>query len=57
MVPVTGLRSVESICGEHVQGFLTSKNRFLDRQEAAKIAVGAGQCKESITYLFSEDLY
>jgi hypothetical protein len=42
------------------QGFLTSKGRFVDRVEAAKIALEAEQIKE-LSYhnnqLFSEDLY
>jgi len=41
-------------------GFLTSDNRFVNRQEAAIIAIKAGQIKEltySKTDLFSEDLY
>lgn len=54
----------------HSQGFYTSKGRFVDRIEAAKIALEAGQIDESkaisgFTYdgetvynqLFSEDLY
>lgn len=41
------------------QGFLTTKFRFVDRKEAAKIAIEAGQVDEQIamTGLFSEDLY
>ncbi len=41
---------------EH-QGFLTSKNRFVNRIEAAEIAFEAGQIKERIKKLHSEDLY
>jgi hypothetical protein len=40
-----------------VQGFLTSDDRFVDRREAAKIALAAGQVKEELKVLFSEDLY
>ena len=47
-----------------VQGFLTSKDRFVDRREASQIAQDAGQLKEakqrmdgSYERLFSEDLY
>ena len=46
--------------GEYIQGFLTSKNRFLDREEAAKLAIECGQIKElqySDCELFSEDIY
>lgn len=38
-------------------GFMTSKGRYVDRREAAKIAVAAGQCEPNIKYLYSEDLY
>jgi hypothetical protein len=41
----------------HTQGFLTSKNRFVDRKEAANIAIAANQCEKTVTMLFSEDLY
>lgn len=43
-----------------IQGFLTSHNRFVTRQEGAKIAFEAGQINEEIAklnYLYSEDLY
>lgn len=52
---ITGLRDGES--GENIQGFLTSKNRFVDRQEAAKIAFERGQISEKKKTLYSEDLY
>ena len=42
--------------GEH-QGFLTSLGRFVDRQEAAKIAKAAGQTSGHTDWLMSEDLY
>ena len=57
---LTGLRSVENAddgVGEHEQGFLTNKNRFVDREEGAKIAFESGQIKEELIRLFSEDLY
>ena len=60
MCAVTGLRSVENAedgVGEEVQGFLTNKNRFVDREEAAKIAFDAGQINQEINRLHSEDLY
>lgn len=42
------------------QGFVTSTGRFVDRKEAAKIALAAGQIKE-LKYqketLFSEELW
>lgn len=43
-----------------VQGFLTSTGRFVDRKEAYRIAMEAGQIGEGAGYggeLFSEDLY
>lgn len=52
---ITGLRDGES--GEHVQGFLTNKNRFVDRQEAAIIAFDAKQISQEKDTLYSEDLY
>lgn len=39
------------------QGFLTSKDRFVDRKEAAEIALSAGQITEPRPILFSEDIY
>lgn len=40
-----------------IQGFLTSKNRFVGRDLAGTIAFLAGQIKEKTDCLFSEDLY
>lgn len=40
-----------------VQGFLTTKNRFVDRKEAAVLAYSAGQISEPKEELYSEDLY
>lgn len=58
MVAVTGKRSVTAEAGRETQGFLTSKNRFVDREEAAKIFVACGgKLKYSSTQLYSEDLY
>ena len=42
---------------EERQGFLTSANRFVDRCEAAAIALAAGQIKHRVNTLTSEDLY
>ncbi|HUS50921.1 MAG TPA: hypothetical protein VMZ91_12205, partial [Candidatus Paceibacterota bacterium] len=44
LVAITGLRSPEA--GESVQGFLTNKNRFVDRKEGGQIAFDAGQTEE-----------
>lgn len=56
---VTGLRDAES--GENEQGFLTSKNRFVSREEALIIALRENQVmdikKIRGNRLFSEDLY
>ncbi len=55
-----GLRTVtfaEDGTGEHIQGFLTNTNRFVDREEAAIIAFEAKQIKELKETLYSEDLY
>jgi hypothetical protein len=57
MVSVTGLRSVEPEVGEHIQGFLTSKNRFVDREEGAAIHTANGHKIDFENRLFSEDLY
>lgn len=43
--------------GEQVQGFLTNTDRFVTREEAAKIAYTAKQIMKETTMLFSEDLY
>lgn len=42
---------------KEVQGFLTSKDRFVSREEAATIAFSTGQISKPHTGLFSEDLY
>jgi hypothetical protein len=42
------------------QGFLTSHNRFVERDEALKIAIRSAQVDESLRsnkWLYSEDLY
>jgi hypothetical protein len=60
MKSVTGLRTVqfgENSVGETVQGFLTSANRFVDRQIAADIAFNAGQTQVNKKELFSEDVF
>jgi len=58
MVAITGKYQHEA--GEEVQGFLTNKNRFVDREEGAKIALACGQIDKlnfSGNKLYSEDLY
>lgn len=56
-VALTGKRSVTTECGDYEQGFLTSKNRFVSREEASKIAFDCGQISEEKVTLFSEDIY
>lgn len=58
MIAMTGKRQCEA--GDEVQGFLTNKNRFVDREEGAKIALSSKQIeklKYSKRLLYSEDLY
>ena len=60
MGSLTGLRSVtnaEDGVGEYEQGFLTNKNRFVDRYEGGLIAFNANQTSSLKETLFSEDLY
>ena len=55
---ITGLRDAES--GEHIQGFLTNLNRFVDRQEGWDIAKEANQIIKisgGEGTLYSEDLW
>ena len=40
-----------------IQGFLTSKRRFVDRKEGGRIAFESGQITEPTDFLFSEQLY
>lgn len=42
--------------GEHDQGFVTNRGRFVDRDTAGKIAAAAGQIDKA-KYLFTEDLW
>lgn len=56
MVAMTGKNQWEA--GEEVQGFLTNRNRFVDRKEGAKIHVAnGGKLNYSTKELYSEDLY
>lgn len=57
---LTGRRTVENgenSVGKYVQGFLTSKNRFVDRIEGAQIAFNTKQTNKLLRRLYSEDLY
>lgn len=58
MNAITGLRQAEA--GAWEDGFITSKNRFVNREEGAKIALEVKQIKKlnySNNRLYSEDLY
>lgn len=62
LVSVAGKRTcsnkgVVDCSGEFVQGFLTSKNRFIDRKEAHKLFVELGGKPDFKDELYSEDLY
>lgn len=60
MKSITGLRTTlkgENSVGETVQGFLTSKNRFIDRKEAHSLFKENGGVPEFNDLLYSEDLY
>lgn len=41
----------------HIQGFITNKNRFFDRKEAHKLFIETGNNPEFKDELYSEDLY
>lgn len=62
MVNLLGKRTCtngEDCAGESVQGFVTNRNRFVDRYEGMKIAREANQIISDTTFkeLYSEDLY
>jgi len=58
---LNGKRSVTGEVGDYTQGFLTNKNRFVDRKEGWAIAEKANQINDrergSALTLYSEDLY
>jgi len=51
------LSEYSEIKGNAVQGFLTSKDIFMNREDAGKLAFKAGQITQQTNCLFSEDLY
>ncbi len=57
MASITGLRDIPEQVGDSIQGFLTNKNRFVGREEGTQIAFDAGQIKQHVISLYSEDLY
>lgn len=46
-----------TLAGSETQGFLTDRGRFVDRREAAKIALAAGQIPNAVDELFSENVW
>lgn len=48
---------IDYIAKSDTQGFITSRDRFVDRKEAGAIAFQAGQISKETECLFSEDLY
>ena len=54
---ISNLDNSFNIVKNKKQGFITSKDRFVDRQEAAEIALKSGQTKKITSTLMSEDLY
>lgn len=54
---LSGLRLARSEIGKCVQGFLTNKNRFVDRDETSIIAYNEKQILKPTTKLYFEDLY
>lgn len=40
-----------------IQGFLTDKDRFVDREEASAIALESGQINKALSKLYSEDIW
>ena len=49
-----GLKMSSRACD---QGFVTSEGRFVERPEAADIALAAGQISKPVKILFSEDFW
>ncbi len=54
---MTAIEGITEANGKAIQGFLTSKNRFLNREEAGKLAYEMKQTDRITKCLFSEDLY
>jgi hypothetical protein len=52
-----GIRHSNGTLVDHEQGFLTSKNRFLNRIDSAQIAFKQGQISKEVDELLSEHLY
>lgn len=54
---ITTNRNNKYLKFEKEQGFITNKDRFVDRIKAAEIAYKAGQIDQPKNKLFSEDIY
>lgn len=57
MMNATGLSSRRDSVGREIQGFITNKNRFVDRKEGAIIHKENGGILHYGSILYSEDLY
>lgn len=57
LAAIAGLDARKMNFPKDIQGFLTNTNRFVDRKEAAEIALSAQQISKPTKLLFSEDLY
>jgi len=62
VISVMAKLGVRTATANHTQGFMTSHNRFLDREESAKLAIEIKQIErtpdqEEIPTLVSEELY
>jgi hypothetical protein len=56
-LPWNTMKRIELGIDEIQQGFLTSTNRFVTREEASIIAKGSGQICDNCNSLCSEDIY
>ena len=62
VISVMANLGVRTATASHTQGFMTSKDRFLNREEAGKLAMEIGQIErtldqEEVPTLISEELY
>jgi hypothetical protein len=46
----------KNLPADAVRGFVTSADKFVGREEGAKIAIAAGQVPSTVRFLHSEDL-
>lgn len=62
IISVMSILGVRTATAPHIQGFMTSKDRFLNREDAGKLAMEIGQVErtqdqEEVPTLISEELY